>query len=225
MRLLLVEDATDVADTVAGYLAREGFACDVARSLADARAFVEVQGFDLVILDIQLPDGDGRTLLRELRRRRDGTPVLMLSASFSVETRVGSLDEGADDYLVKPFDLRELCARVRALTRRGTDQPAPEIAVGDIVYDAAARTVRLQGELVPMTRRELTLLNILLRNTGRIVSKDRLFEGLFSFDDVDVGVNAIELYVARIRKKLGRSEVRIRTHRGLGYSLEAPALE
>ncbi|SFD66002.1 response regulator [Roseivivax sediminis] len=221
MRVLLVEDAEDVAATVAAYLAREGFACDVVDTTAEAETCLIVQDFDLVILDIQLADGDGRDLLRTMRQRKDATPVLMLSANFSVETRVGSLDEGADDYLVKPFDLRELGARVRALTRRGSDHAAPDIVVGDITLDPSAQTVRLRGELVPMTRRELTLLNILLHNTGRIISKEKLFEGLFTFDDADVGLNAIELYVARIRKKLGGSEVKILTHRNLGYSLES----
>ncbi|SLN12763.1 Transcriptional regulatory protein tctD [Roseivivax jejudonensis] len=220
MRVLLIEDAGDVAATIAAHLGREGFACDVVDTAAEAETCLAVQEFDLVILDIQLPDGDGREVLRAMRRRRDTTPVLMLSANFSVETRVGSLDEGADDYLVKPFDLRELSARVRALTRRGNEQSAPEISVGDIVFDPSAHTVRLRGELVPMTRRELTLLNILMRNTGRIISKEKLFEGLFTFDDADVGLNAIELYVARIRKKLGGSDVKILTHRNLGYSLE-----
>ncbi|SES37552.1 two-component system, OmpR family, response regulator TctD [Tranquillimonas rosea] len=222
MRILLVEDAADVAETVAAYLERDGFACDLAGGEAEANGYLDVQSYDLVILDIHLPDGDGRTLLRAMRRRSDGTPVLMLSANYSVETRVGSLDEGADDYLVKPFDLRELSARVRALTRRGAEAAANEIALGDLLFDQSARTLRLKGEPVAMTRRELALFNILLRNADRIVSKERLFEGLFSFDKADVGLNAIELYVARIRKKLADSAVQIRTHRGLGYSLEGP---
>ncbi|RVV97696.1 response regulator transcription factor [Mesobaculum littorinae] len=225
MRVLLVEDTTDVAETVAAYLVREGMACDVAGTEADAAAYLDVQSYDLVILDIQLPDGDGRALLRDLRRRRDGTPVLMLSANFSVESRVGSLDEGADDYLVKPFDLRELSARIRALSRRRFDRSVPEIVVGDIVLDPSAQTVRRAGTLLPVTRRELALLVLLMSNAGRIVSKGRLFEGLFSFDNADVGLNAIELYVARLRKKLAPSQVRIRTHRGLGYSIEAAADE
>lgn len=225
MRVLLVEDASDVAATIAAHLAREGFACDAVDTTAAAETCLRVQNFDLVVLDIQLADGDGRELLRSIRQRRDATPVLMLSANFSVETRIGSLDEGADDYLVKPFDLRELSARIRALTRRGSDQSMPEIVVGDIALDPSAQTVRLRGERVSMTRREMALLGILLRNAGRIVSKERLFEGLFTFDDADVGLNAIELYVARIRKKLGGSEVRILTHRNLGYSIEGAAHE
>ncbi|ETX13140.1 chemotaxis protein CheY [Roseivivax halodurans JCM 10272] len=221
MRVLLVEDASDVAATIAAHFSREGFACDVVDTTAEAETCLQVQSFELVILDIQLADGDGRDLLRTMRQRRDPTPVLMLSANFSVETRIGSLDDGADDYLVKPFDLRELSARVRALARRANDDPAPEIVVGDISLNPSAQTVRLNGKLVSMTRRELTLLNILLRNTGRIISKEKLFDGLFTFDDADVGLNAIELYVARIRKKLGGSDVKILTHRNLGYSIES----
>lgn len=220
MRLLLVEDAADVADTVAAALARDGYACDVAGTEAEAAACLAVQGYDLVILDIQLPDGDGREVLRGLRRSGDATPVLMLTANFSVESRVESLDRGADDYMVKPFDLRELAARVRALTRRGGDRAEPTISVGDVSFDPSARTVRIRGELLPMTRREISLLDMLLRNRGRIMPKERLFEGLFSFDNAEVGLNAVELYVGRIRKKLAASTVRISTHRGLGYRLD-----
>ncbi|WMS41900.1 response regulator transcription factor [Acuticoccus sp. MNP-M23] len=221
MRVLLVEDASDVAATIAAHLTREGFACDVAERAREAETCLSVQSFDLVILDIQLADGDGRDVLRNMRQREDATPVLMLSANYSVETRIGSLYDGADDYLVKPFDLRELTARIWALSRRGRDQKGSELVLGDLALNPSAQTVRLRGELVAMTRRELTLLNVLLRNPGRILTKERLFDCLFTFNESDVGLNAVELYVARIRKKLGGSDVKILTHRNLGYSIEA----
>ena len=221
MRVLIIEDTADVAEAIATGLERAGFACDPAPGLGAARDCLAVQGYDAVILDIGLPDGDGRNLLRELRRRGDRTPVLVLTAELDITARVGALDEGADDYLVKPFDLRELEARVRALIRRGNGQPANRVALAGLEFDPAARTVHLHGEPVQLTRRELALLNLMLSHRGQIVSKDRLFDGLFSFDSADVGTNTVELYVARLRKKLSGSGVRIETHRGLGYRLDA----
>lgn len=221
MRLLIVEDTADVAGAIASTLERAGFACDTAGGVEDARACLAVQAYAVVILDINLPDGDGRDLLRELRRRADRTPVLMLTAKFEVAARVDALDEGADDYLVKPFDLRELEARVRALSRRESGHAETRISVGRLTLDPAAQLVRRDGEIVPLTRREMALLNMLMLNRGAIMSKDRLFEGLFSFDNADVGLNTVELYIARLRKKLADSGVVIETHRGLGYRLEA----
>ncbi|MCP1199117.1 response regulator transcription factor [Notoacmeibacter sp. MSK16QG-6] len=220
MRVLIVEDAADVAEAVAASLERAGFACDIAPDLSRAAGFVEVQTFDVLVLDINLPDGDGRDFLRDLRRRGDRTPVLMLTARFEVTARVDALDEGADDYLVKPFDLRELEARVRVLTRRNHGMADSQIVLGRLTVDMAGQTVRCDGALVPMTRREMALLNLLMAHRGQIMSKERLFEGLFSFDSADVGLNTVELYVARLRKKLAGADVAIETHRGLGYRLD-----
>ncbi len=220
MRLLIVEDTVDVAEAVAASLGRAGFACDVAATLEDARACAELQDYGVILLDINLPDGSGRDFLRERRRAGDLTPVLMLTAQFEVSERVGALDDGADDYLVKPFDLRELEARVRVLTRRDAGRAENRIELGSMTFDVAAQTLRVAGETVAATRRELSLLNLLLANRGRIMAKDRLFDGLFGFENADVGTNTIELYVARLRKKLAGSGVVIETHRGLGYRLE-----
>lgn len=221
MRILLAEDTGDVAEAIVASLARVGFACDVGTTLAEAEACLQVQVYDAVILDINLPDGDGRDLLRAMRRRGLRTPVLMLTARFEVSARIDALNEGADDYLVKPFDLRELEARLRALTRREAGRLATQVEISDLVFDPSARTVQVAGEFIAMTRREMTLLDLLVSHRGRIMSKERLFDGLFSFDDSDVGMNTVELYVGRLRKKLAKSGVRIETHRGLGYRLDA----
>ncbi|MGR3755896.1 MAG: response regulator [Tranquillimonas sp.] len=221
MRLLIVEDTADMAEAVAQHLARGGFACDVAGTLDEAEAFLGVQHYDAAVLDIDLPDGDGRDLLRALRRGGSRVPVLMLTATFEVSARVGALDDGADDYLVKPFDLRELEARLRVLMRRSGGRAENALSVGDVTLDPGAQTVRVAGEAVALTRREYALLHLLLSHPGTIMSKDRLFDGLFAFADADVGANAVELYVARLRKKLAGAGVRIETHRGLGYRIEA----
>lgn len=221
MRILIIEDTADVGDAVLASLERAGFACDLAPTLSDATDFLAVQDYDTIVLDLSLPDGDGRDLLRLLRQRGDRTPILILTAEFEVTARVEALDAGADDYLVKPFDLRELEARLRVLIRREKGQANSLMQVADLSYDPAARAVHVGGTPVQMTRREMTLLNLLLSHRGQILSKERLFEGLFSFERAEVGANAIELYVARLRKKLAGSRARIETHRGLGYRLDA----
>ncbi|MEM1129753.1 MAG: response regulator transcription factor [Pseudomonadota bacterium] len=220
MRVLIVEDSRDVGEAVEASLTEAGFACDRARTLGEARDFTDVQDYAALVLDIHLPDGDGRALLRDLRRGRDTTPVLMLTAEFDITSRVDALDGGADDYLVKPFDLRELEARLRVLVRRDQGRAENALICGDLEVDPAGQIARLGGRPLKLTRRELALLNMMMAEQGRIIPKDRLFDGLFSFDR-DVGQNTIELYVARLRKKLAGSRVRIETHRGLGYRIDA----
>jgi two-component system response regulator TctD len=180
-----------------------------------------VQGYDVVILDINLPDGDGTELLRQLRREQDATPVLMLTARISVDDRVSALDGGADDYLVKPFDLRELEARVRALARRKTPERAGVIDFGDLSFDSSGLTVLLDGAPLALSQREFSLLEALLANRGRVMPKERIFERMFSFGEQEVGLNAIEIYISRLRRKLEGSRVSIRTLRGLGYQIVA----
>ncbi|MDF0601714.1 response regulator transcription factor [Psychromarinibacter sp. C21-152] len=221
MRILIVEDTADVGDAVVASLERAGFACDLAATLETARDFLGVQDYDCIVLDISLPDGDGRSLLKQLRGRGDGTPVLILTAEFQVTARVEALDSGADDYLVKPFDLRELEARLRVLIRREKGQADSQMRLADLVFDPAARSVHVAEAPVHMTRREMALLHLMMSHRGQLLSKERLFEGLFSFDREDVGANAVELYIARLRKKLAGSRARIETHRGLGYRLDA----
>ena len=221
MRVLIVEDTRDVGEAVVTSLSRAGFACDLAVTLDDAEEALAVQAYDAVVLDINLPDGDGRDLLKGLRRNGNQVPVLMLTAEFEVTARVEALDGGADDYLVKPFDLRELEARLRVLLRRETGRADNAMTLGDLAFDESGKTVRIGGAPVQMTRREMTLRSLMRAHRGQILSKERLFDGLFSFDRSEVGTNTVELYVARLRKKLSGSRVKIETHRGLGYRLVA----
>jgi len=219
MRILIVEDAADVAEAVAIRLCKTGMACDLAESCDAAEDFLAVQRYDAIVLDINLPDRNGTELLHDMRQRGDRTPVLMLTALFSVDDRVSALDLGADDYLVKPFDQRELEARLRALVRRESDQKSDAISFGPLTFSPAVLTATLGGEPLDLTRREATLLGLLLRSQGALLSKQRLYDGLFAFEDADVGLNAIELYIARLRKKLMASTVGIETQRGLGYRI------
>ncbi|MEO8242466.1 MAG: response regulator transcription factor [bacterium] len=221
MRMLLVEDTEDVAAAVAESFARRGDAVDCVDTVADAVASLAVQDYDIAILDIELPDGEGTEVLRQLRKSGRAVPVLMLTARGKVEARISALDQGADDYMVKPFDLGELHARVRALARRTVPERAGVISYGDITFDPAARELTVSGVPVTLTRREYSLLEVLLVNRGRVVAKDHIFERMFAFNDAEVGLNTIETYVARLRRKIGDSRVSIRTLRGLGYQLVA----
>lgn len=221
MRLLLVEDTEDVAEAIVLSFARRGDAVDHVTTVAQAADNIAVQEYDAVILDIALPDGSGTDVLRAIRAAGLATPVLMLTARSDVEDRIAALDGGADDYVVKPFDLRELGARVRALARRMTPERAGVIAFADLTFDPAGRALSVGGTPVTLTRREFTLLEILLANRGRVIAKERILDSMFSFNDTDVGLNTVEIYVARLRRKLADSRVSIRTLRGLGYQLVA----
>ncbi len=219
MRVLMVEDAEDLAEGVLSHLSRTGMVCDLAPTIEAARDCRAVQRYDAIILDINLPDGSGLAFLRELRAQADRTPVLMLTALVSVEDRIEALDQGADDYLGKPFDQRELEARLRALVRRETDRKAEQITLGALTYAPRDRSATVSGKLLELTRREAALLDTLIRHQGQYLSKTRLYDQLYGFDDADVGVNAIELYIARLRKKVLGSGVVITTQRGVGYRL------
>ncbi|APX90333.1 DNA-binding response regulator [Brevirhabdus pacifica] len=220
MRILMVEDAEDLAEGVITHLARGGMVCDLAPSLEDARDCRAVQRYDAIILDINLPDGSGLALLREMRAGADRTPVLMLTALGSVDDRVAALDQGADDYLGKPFDQRELEARLRALVRREADHKQERITLGSLTYAPKDRSVTLAGRRLELTRREAALLDMLVRHRGQYLSKARLYDSLYGFEQADVGVNAIELYIARLRKKFVGSDIAIDTQRGIGYRID-----
>jgi two-component system response regulator TctD len=219
VRLLLVEDTEDVAEAIMASFQQRGDAIDCVDSVEAASDTLAVNDYEVVILDINLPDGEGTEVLRALRRQRKATPVLMLTARMAVEERVGALDLGADDYLVKPFDLRELQARVRALRRRTGPDRGGVIEFGDLALDPAGRTATSRGVPLELTRREFSLLEALMANRSRIMPKERLFDRIFTIDEEEVGLNAIETYVARLRRKLEGSGVGIRTLRGLGYQL------
>ncbi|ROR17078.1 two-component system response regulator TctD [Comamonas sp. BIGb0124] len=216
MRVLVVEDDPDLADALVRRLRRQGHAVDWQNDGQAAAHVLGYQPFDLLLLDIGLPGLDGLTVLRQLRARGDKTPVLMLTARADIEDRVNALDVGADDYLDKPFDFRELDARCRALLRRPQGQASGTWRVGGLEIDSAARRASLAGTEIDLTNREFSLLEILVGRMGRVVSKDDIAGRLFSFDE-DVGLNAVEVYVGRLRKKLGASPLRITTVRSLGY--------
>ncbi|SEK71673.1 two-component system, OmpR family, response regulator TctD [Roseivivax marinus] len=219
MRVLLLEDAEDVAEAIRASFARQGDAVDHVRSVSEAVDCIAVQGFDVGIFDLSLPDGNGRAAVRAARDADNPMPILILTAQSGIEDRVAALDEGADDYLVKPFDLRELHARVRALARRTGSDRGGAVTYADLVFDPAGRILTIDGVPAGLTRRETTLFEVLLANRERIVSKERIYERMFSFDEEDVALNAVEIHMTRLRKKLDASRVKIKTLRGLGYQM------
>lgn len=219
MRILLVEDDADLGDAIQRRLKREGYAADWQRDGQSADEVMRYQSYDLVILDIGLPRRDGFSILRGMRARGDRTPVLMLTARSEVEDRVGALDVGADDYLSKPFDFREFDARCRALLRRAQGVASGTTVIGELAFDRTGKTVMIGNTLIDLPRREYRLLEILIGNLGRVLSKEDISSQLFDFDD-EAGANAIEVYVGRLRRKLG-DHLTIRTMRGLGYVAEA----
>lgn len=222
MRILIVEDACDLADAIARRLRKLGHAVDTAEDGEEADELLRREQYHLVVLDLMLPGIGGKEVLGRLRRRRTRTPVLVLTARSGVDDKVGLLDQGADDYLVKPFDFRELEARCRALLRRPQGMAASAVEFGNLVFDNGAKRVSVDGATVELSAREFRLLELLLANLGRVLSKDALLDQLFGLDDA-VAPNAVELYVSRLRRKLERSAVKIRTLRGLGYVTELVA--
>ena len=198
-----------------------GHAVDWEKTRRDAEDALAVQIYALVGLDINLPDGSGFDLLSGLRSRGSTTPVLVLTARALVDDRVDALDTGADDYLVKPFDFRELEARARALLRRRQGSAVSVLSTGDLALDQVARAVTVAGRPVELTRREITLLEVLMGHPGKAFSKNDLLDQLYGFEN-EAGPNAIELYVGRLRRKLSGANVEIRTLRGIGYQILAP---
>ncbi|MCU0900542.1 MAG: response regulator transcription factor [Cypionkella sp.] len=216
MRLLLVEDTDDLAQTVLRFLRAEGHAVDHAGDAATATEAMAVAEYACVILDLGLPDGSGLEVLRARRRAGDRTPVLIATARDQISDRIAGLDAGADDYVVKPFDLRELSARIRAHARRGQGVPETRLVLGTLEVDRAAARLWKQGREIRLTAREWALFDALLGARGRVLSKSALEEVLGSFDALIEG-NAVEVYVSRLRAKLGAGT--IQTRRGLGYIL------
>ena len=222
MRILIAEDDPVLADGLLQSLRQDGYAVDWVKNGGEADAGLGANEFDLLILDIGLPRLSGFEVLKRLRARNSRLPVLMLTARDGVDDRVRGLDLGADDYLAKPFELAELKARVRALTRRGMSGAPTLIRHGRLSFDQVGRVADLDGERVELSARELSLLELLLQPPGRLVRKDQLVEHLCEWGE-EVSTNAIEVYVHRLRRKLEPGGVRISTVRGVGYCLEAPA--
>lgn len=221
MRFLLVEDNAKLAAAVLDRLALDGHVVDHAMDLATAEDFARVTDYDLILLDIMLPDGDGRDFLNAQRARGADTPVIVLTARSEVSDRVGALDMGADDYIPKPFDFAELEARCRAVLRRRTGTATNVKRFGAVAFDALAGTLTNGDTVITLRNRELRLLEVFFAAPGQIIPKPKLVDRLFSYDE-DVSENAIEVYVGRLRKHLEGSEVAIVTVRGLGYRLSVP---
>jgi len=219
MRFLLVEDNIELGEAVVARLSLDGHAVDHAKTLAEAEEWLAVADYDLMLLDVMLPDGDGRAFLRKTRTA-ERLPVIVLTARSQVSDRVDTLDLGADDYITKPFDFGELEARCRAvLRRRGAPTPVV-IPLGTALFDLSSGTLTKDGESQPLRNRELRLLEVFARNKGQILSKAQLLDRLFS-QDAEVTENAIEVYVGRLRRHLQDAGVQIETVRGVGYRMMA----
>ncbi len=221
MRILLVEDDRLLGDGLKAGLTQAGYAVDWLRDGEAAVAALSTETFAAVVLDLGLPKRDGLSVLQWMRGRRDATPVLILTARDQLEDKVRGLDLGADDYVLKPFDLDEIAARLRALVRRSHGRPEPVLTLGEIELNPAARTVTRAGETVELTPREFDLLHLLLENAERVLTRRALEEQLYTWNDA-VDSNALEVHIHHLRRKLG-GEL-IRTVRGVGYMASAAPL-
>jgi len=221
VRYLLVEDNQELSEAVVNRLALDGHAVDNAANLAEVADYLATAQYDLILLDVMLPDGDGREFLARSRTRLE-TPVIVLTAQSQVSDRVGALDRGADDYITKPFDFSELEARCRAVLRRRGGSARNEIVLGDAIFDPLAGTLSHDGACTELRNREIRLLEVFARSPGQILSKSQLMDRLFSYD-TQVTENAIEVYVGRLRRRIDGMGVRIETVCGVGYRMEAGA--
>jgi DNA-binding response OmpR family regulator len=219
VKLLLVEDNASLCDMLAAHLRDRGFTVDAMREGRTALAAIAASAYDAIILDLGLPDMDGMDVLRGVRAQAM-LPALILTARDGVSHRVAGLNEGADDYILKPFDLGEFEARLRAVLRRPGTREAPRHQFGDVSFDTASRTAMVRGEALDLTRRESALFEELVRNGTRVVVRDTLADKMYGIDD-DVSANALEATVSRVRRKLAAhgAAVRIETLRGIGYRL------
>jgi two-component system, OmpR family, response regulator len=216
LRILLVEDDDTLGIAVRDHIAAMTHAVDWVKQLGDAAEASSGVNYGLILLDLQLPDGSGIDFLKSLRRKSDETPVIILTARDQITDRIEGLNSGADDYLVKPFNLGELSARIMAVARRYSGSPQPTIRVGDIEIDQPQRRLTIEGKSVILTGREWAVLDLLAARPGAIVSKDRIEEALYAFGS-EIESNTVEVYISRLRKKIGKD--RISTARGVGYYL------
>lgn len=219
MRVLVVEDDALVAEGIKHGLEREHFTVDRVGSAEQAETYLHGEHFDLLIVDLGLPKADGFTLVRQLRQLGQKTPVLILTARDTLEDCVKGLEVGADDYMVKPFRLPELVARIRALIRRAHSITDSRLSHGELELDTARHAATLKGQPLELTNREWALLELLLIQSPKVVSKEKILQVLSGWD-VDLSPNAIEVYISRLRSKLTDSAVTIRTIRGIGYRID-----
>ncbi len=223
MRLMLIEDNLRLGGFIATSLQREGFVVDHFGTLAEAESAAATTRLDLVVLDLGLPDGDGMQLLLRLRKDGNPVPILVLTARDSLQDRVEGLNAGADDYLLKPFEISELVARINALLRRPGNALGRQLRAGNITFDTVGREVHVGDEVICLSRRELAVLEVLMRRAGRVVPKDVIGESIYGFNE-PASSNSVEVAVHRLRKRLEqvRSTAVIHTLRGIGYLMAAP---
>ena len=223
MRVLLVEDEPRMAQVIAKGLREQTYAVDVANNAQDALYLAAVNDYDLIVLDVLLPDRDGFDVCRELRAQRNVTPVLMLTARATIDDRLSGFQAGADDYLTKPFSFRELLARLHALLRRDLQLRPDVLEIGDLVLDSASHKVSRANQEIPLTAKEYALLEYLARRVGQLVSRGEIAAHVWD-DSFDPFSNAIEVYVNRLRKKIDEQHTTklLHTRRGQGYILEPP---
>jgi len=217
MRLLLVEDDEILGDGLVAGLKMEGYAVDWLTNGKQADEALKLNAYELIVLDLNLPDMDGMSILKALRARKDETPVMVLTAKDTISDRVLGLDSGADDFVIKPFELDEVCARLRALARRSEGRSAPTIEYKGISLDPASHLVIYNDEKVELSQKEFEILSFLMGNIGKVVSRSRLEESLYSWDS-DVESNTVEVHIHYLRKKL--DPTLIRTVRGVGYIID-----
>ncbi|MDD2545457.1 MAG: response regulator [Burkholderiaceae bacterium] len=218
MRILLIEDDTPLAQALVSFLDARGFVCERADSLASARALLPAAHWAAVLLDWQLPDGEGLSLLPTLRRHLPDSPVIVLTARDQITDRIRGLDAGADDYLVKPFDPAELLARLRAVERRRSGSASALLELGSLVIDLGRASVTVDGKPVEITAKEWALLRVMALRPDRIHSREGLLDALYGLD-ADTSSNTLEVFISNLRRKIGRD--RIQTLRGLGYKFNA----
>jgi DNA-binding response OmpR family regulator len=222
MRILLIEDEAELGELVAANLRRSGFAIDLAGTLEEAEAALATARYDILLLDLRLPDGDGFQLIRGLRRRRDTTPIIALTARDRLADRVEGLNLGADDYLVKPFAHEELLARVQAVLRRPRQAQAPELSLANLTVALETADVAVDARRVEVPRLELAILRLLMRRAGRVVSRESLENGIYD-DRREIESNALDAAISRLRKRLGAAgaAVEVQGLRGAGYLMRA----
>lgn len=217
MKVLLIEDNKTLADGLSHKLKDVGFIIDLFYNGEDGLYALQTSSYDLLILDLGLPDIDGIEIIKKLRKSYENLPILVISARDKLDQRIYGLDIGADDYLCKPFELDEVIARAHALLRRTKNLISNKIIYNDLEYDAKSRTLTQDGEIIELSKRELSIFEYLLQNLGMILSKENIVEHITSIDD-EFNPTAIEIYISRLRKKLSAS-INLKTVRGLGYML------